>query len=169
MGWRRGKGWGPGKLAPGQGKGRLVHGPGRLWPWPRRPGLWGVWSDRRGRVTGGSRNRHRSPTSSQRGRERHPSARLPHAQPPVSSHFPAHSAENCELILCGGPTFMQDGHGSRTFVPSLCRMFHGPLTSRASRGGHSLPGPPRDARDALRSAAPAGKTGQPHPSYPCNK
>jgi len=25
------------------------------------------------------------------------------------------------------------------------------LTSRASRGGHSLPGPPRDARDAART------------------
>src|SRR3954462_2006638 len=41
---------GPGKLAPeegmrpfeagarGKGRGRLGHGPGRLWPWPRRPG-----------------------------------------------------------------------------------------------------------------------------------
>ena len=28
---------------------------------------------------------------------------------------------------------------------------HEPLTSRASRGGHSLPGPPRDARDATRT------------------
>src|ERR1700735_5650999 len=23
----------------GKGRGRLVHGPGRLWPWPRRPGV----------------------------------------------------------------------------------------------------------------------------------
>ncbi|MCW2979728.1 MAG: hypothetical protein JWO14_1455, partial [Solirubrobacterales bacterium] len=22
-----------------KGTGRLVHGPGRLWPWPRRPGV----------------------------------------------------------------------------------------------------------------------------------
>jgi hypothetical protein len=41
-------------------------------------------------------------------------------------------------------------------VPSPCRLPHGPLTSRASRGGHSLPGPPRDARDAPRTGgAPA--------------
>ena len=28
--------------ARGKGRGRLVHGPGRLWPWPRRPGMRGV-------------------------------------------------------------------------------------------------------------------------------
>ena len=36
------------------------------------------------------------------------------------------------------------------------------LTSRASRGGHSLPGPPRDARDLPRTAGannrPGGRT-----------
>ena len=55
-----------------------VHGPGRLWPWPRRPGVRGV----RGSVAGGHgetpRIRHRSRTSSQRCRERHSSAHLPH-------------------------------------------------------------------------------------------
>ena len=35
--WRP-EGTRPRKLAPGEGTGRLVHGPGRLWPWPRRPG-----------------------------------------------------------------------------------------------------------------------------------
>src|SRR6185437_4739630 len=37
---------------------------------------------------------------------------------------------------------------------SSCRTLDLPgetLTSRASRGGHSLPGPPRDARDATRT------------------
>src|SRR5262245_47074308 len=41
------------------------------------------------------------------------------------------------------------------FLTSLCPLSHGTLTSRASRGGHSLPGPPRDARDATRTAATA--------------
>src|SRR5215471_13152011 len=38
---------------------------------------------------------------------------------------------------------------------------HGHLGSRASRGGHSLPGPPRDARDASRTAATATDRGRP--------
>ena len=37
-----GKGRSVAKLAPGEGTGRLVHGPGRLWPWPRRPGVRGA-------------------------------------------------------------------------------------------------------------------------------
>src|SRR6201996_3895902 len=41
------------------------------------------------------------------------------------------------------------------FVPSLGRLPAEPLTSRASRGGHSLPGPPRDARDAPRTGGGA--------------
>jgi hypothetical protein len=47
--------------APGQGKGRLVHGPGRPWPWPRRPGVRGVRRDRRGRVTRERRKARRRP------------------------------------------------------------------------------------------------------------
>jgi hypothetical protein len=27
---------------PGKGRGRLVHDPGGVWPWPRRPGSWGA-------------------------------------------------------------------------------------------------------------------------------
>ena len=64
-------GSGPAELAPGQAgargaPGRLVHGPGRLWPWPRRPGPWGVMRDRRRRVTEGSEVRDGRETSSQR-------------------------------------------------------------------------------------------------------
>jgi hypothetical protein len=40
-------------------------------------------------------------------------------------------------------------------VAALCPVPHETLTSRASRGGHSLPGPPRDARDGSRTAAAA--------------
>jgi hypothetical protein len=43
------------------------------------------------------------------------------------------------------------------FVTSLRPDTHEPLTSRASRGGHSQPGSPRDARDAPRTAAPSSK------------
>ena len=55
---------------PGKGRGRLGHGPGRLWPWPRRPGMWGVARDRHASATGSSREGHGSvtdvATSSQR-------------------------------------------------------------------------------------------------------
>ena len=48
--------------------------------------------------------------------------------------------------------------GGSSALTSFCLMwtcdFLGEtLASRASRGGHSLPGPPRDARDAARTAA----------------
>ena len=44
-----------------RGKGRSpLGGPGRLWPPPRGPGLWGVTRDPRGRVTGERRIRHGS-------------------------------------------------------------------------------------------------------------
>ncbi len=52
----------------------------------------------------------------------------------------------------------RDGHVPVTFPPEGARTLALPcetLTSRASRGGHSLPGSPRDARDAPRTAAPA--------------
>jgi len=35
------------------------------------------------------------------------------------------------------------------FVPSLCQVFHEPLTSWASHRGHSQPGPRWDAQDHL--------------------
>ena len=37
-----GKGCDAEKPAPGKGRGRPGHGPGRLWPWPGRPGMRGV-------------------------------------------------------------------------------------------------------------------------------
>src|SRR6201992_4349033 len=52
--WRPGKGFRPleagargrvqasGSWRPGKGRGRLVHGPCRLWPGPRRPGMKGA-------------------------------------------------------------------------------------------------------------------------------
>jgi hypothetical protein len=77
------------------------------------------------------------------------------------------------------PSLMQDGDGSPTssrpcaassrksdFVTSLRRLPHEPLTSRASRGGHTQPGPPRDARDAPRTAAPAWNDAGPGPNEP---
>src|ERR1700761_8140772 len=52
---------GPVELAPGgkgtaKGRGRLGHGPGRLWPWPRRPGVRGEGggSDRGGHADAGN-------------------------------------------------------------------------------------------------------------------
>jgi len=52
---------------------------------------------------------------------------------------------------------MRKGHGSPEFVTDLRPVFHETLTSWASHGGHSLPGPPWDARDpAPRTAAPRG-------------
>ncbi len=60
----------------------------------------------------------------------------------------------------------RDGHVPVTFSPEDARTLALPcetLTSRASRGGHSLPGSPRDARDAPRTAAPAPN---PHPFRP---
>jgi hypothetical protein len=35
-------GWGRGSWRPDKGRGRIGHGPGRLGPWPRRPGVRGV-------------------------------------------------------------------------------------------------------------------------------
>src|SRR6201996_1402856 len=61
-------------------------------------------------------------------------------------------------------TLGRDGHGSSTFLTSLCPLPHGPLTSRASRGGHSLPGPPRDARDVARTGATAPNDAVPEPT-----
>src|ERR1700759_3744535 len=45
---------------------------------------------------------------------------------------------------------------------------HGTLTSRASRGGHSLPGPPRDARDAPRTGGASRRTAVPNPTPAAN-
>ena len=49
---------GPPEAGAPEGKGRLGHGPGRLWPWPRRPRVRGP-GNCRGRVTGAWRDRHR--------------------------------------------------------------------------------------------------------------
>src|SRR5882757_6768260 len=40
------------KAAEGEGRGRLGHGPGRLWPWPRRPGVRGEARETPGRLAG---------------------------------------------------------------------------------------------------------------------
>src|SRR5262245_48502321 len=50
--------------------------------------------------------------------------------------------------------------GSVDFVTTRV-LFPRTPPSRASRGGHSLPGPPRDARDAPRTAAMAADRGRP--------
>src|SRR5262249_38268959 len=47
-----------------------------------------------------------------------------------------------------GARLLGDRASPVTDAPSLCRFPAERLTSRASRGGHSLPGSPRDARDA---------------------
>jgi hypothetical protein len=41
------------------------------------------------------------------------------------------------------------------FHTDLCRMFHAPLTSWASHGGHSQTGPPGDAQEATRTGGAA--------------
>jgi hypothetical protein len=48
-------------LRPGtsKGRGRLGHGPGRLWPWPRRPGVREMCEGHRGGVRGTRGRRHR--------------------------------------------------------------------------------------------------------------
>ena len=51
-----------------KGRGRLGHGPGRLWPWPRRPGVRGVEGS--GTESGGSR---RVPSRGRGGRAADPS------------------------------------------------------------------------------------------------
>src|SRR3954453_229721 len=51
--------------------GRLGHGPGWLWPWPRRPGVRGVAGSVHASATGSSREGHGSVTElASRGRER---------------------------------------------------------------------------------------------------
>src|SRR4029077_2734790 len=40
------------RAADGKGPGRPGHGPGRLWPWPGRPGVRGTCGERRGGVRG---------------------------------------------------------------------------------------------------------------------
>jgi hypothetical protein len=64
-----------------KGRGRLGHGPGRLWPCPRRPRVRGV--EERSREGDGSvEGRHRRQTSSRRCREVHASARPLQASDP---------------------------------------------------------------------------------------
>ena len=171
------KGRGPRRLAPGRdgalagwrpGKGTRPSRPrpGRVWPWPRRPRVReerpgvrageAVRDEDAGKVAlssvffrrlkragwidpaiGGSIHpaRFRPPISASRG--------------PESVTFPASSSPigpRCGLSRTGRSR-------KSDFVTSLCRLPYGPLTSRASRGGHSLPGPPRDARDVARTAA----------------
>ena len=66
----------------GQGTGRLVHGPGRLWPWPRRPGVRGVEGSSReghGRASAPSRKRHGSVTEVGPGDEDAGKSTLPRA------------------------------------------------------------------------------------------
>src|SRR6202000_2194163 len=69
----RGRDGAAGNWRPGKGReasrreGRLGHGPGRLWPWPRRPGVRGVAE--------GSREAHAGATGS--GRESHGSVTEP--------------------------------------------------------------------------------------------
>src|SRR5215471_2854803 len=47
-----------------------------------------------------------------------------------------------------------------------CVVPHETLTSRASRGGHSLPGPPRDARDAISDGRNGPGSRRPHSTGP---
>src|SRR5882724_5425048 len=94
-----------------------------------------------------------------------PGASIPAPGGPESVTFPASSSPT------GLPRPHSRTEGSRKsdFVSAFLHTLD-PLTSRASRGGHSLPGPPRDARDVeprpQRSRTP---TDAPAPPLPRNR
>ena len=72
-----GTGPGEGRAKDGQGTGRLVHGPGRLWPWPRLPGIGERQRDPRGRETGAPRKAHGRGTDPSRRHEERGRSTLP--------------------------------------------------------------------------------------------
>jgi hypothetical protein len=141
------------------------------------------------RVTGGTRIRHRSPTSSRRTWEVHASARVSQRSR-ISVSSCGCSATKSRHASCRSPD-PAPGRAGKCDVPGVFVTDPGEvwllsrravtsvrpapvpvpdpsrnLTSRASRGGHSLPGPwggphcrpgpPRDARDATPTAVSAG-------------
>ncbi len=116
----------------------------------RRGRLWGCYGDPK--VDSASRTSENGLLKASKcdvpGISRESSSRIRAPGP----HFRAERSRKCELRV-GLPQHPGNSSRESDFLPSLCRLPGEPLTSRASRGGHSLPGPPRDARDATRTAA----------------
>ena len=161
------------------GRGRLGHGPGRLWPWPRRPGVRGTIGTERGRkgavtVPGLRRVRHRSRPRDEDAANVTLSPGFLRRHEHVTTVRPSYrTVDSCsasrgpDRALGGpegvtfaasssrpGPPGLESGKDRRGSPTSAGLPPHSrPSKSRASRGGHSLPGPPRDGRDASRAAA----------------
>src|ERR1700743_963670 len=101
--------------------------------------MWGVWSDRagagHGRGTEACRESHGSVTDVSRRHADAGNVTLPPAFPrPGPGEFAVLAAMRIKVRTHSSRDLSsaQDDHGSPTFVTSLCRVFHEPLTSWAS-------------------------------------
>jgi hypothetical protein len=169
--WRPRKGRDPRKLAPGragvpqagarEGTGRLVHGPGRLWPWPRRPGvrgegggiLAGVGRGRHEMRTGGSPDCDRGGTWSRRAWELHASARVAQQSRTRYVTQGPYRGPNTRSVIPGadpGPGNRPKLHGSRAFGASSSPIGRGvaSLTTGPHVSPTSAPSPRHPPGDA---------------------